>query len=190
MTTTMLEEEPSVTTHVESLQDTEQGEEAAPKGIASSQAFMFFGDSMERFTSACKSLMNSKEPSAAVANEEMQIQFLIAKRSFNEILSVYLRMAIPPAMLAATIASNVTDVAAILVLEHAQSDMQDNLLSCDEIVQNSTKDTFDLIMTAFWDSKKDADRDKLVNLIAGVTQSCKKAYKPLIGMRWWSFMAG
>lgn len=162
-------------------------EEVDPtENIQSNQSYWIFGDSLKRF----------KESSAAVTlaqKEGDQTQYsthlYTAKKSLKEILAVFLRMAIPAETLVPTIGSYVRNMVASNMLTHTTTlEKSDNV---DVVLEDPTKDVFDLIMATFWNVRdNDASRDKLIRLIGCISHTKKnKGRRHIIGMRWWSFIS-
>ncbi|KAI8141301.1 protein-domain-containing protein [Fennellomyces sp. T-0311] len=153
---------------------------AAPKGIESNQSYWLFGDSFNRFKSACTAVLEMHKE-----QEEVILQMAIAKRSLKEILSVYLRMGIPGETLASSIGPPICDIAVQFFLQHQPSVTND--MDLDTVINDTATDTFDVLMTTLWHSEE--HRDKMVDLIGSMTQHCKKS-RNVVGMRWWSHVAG
>ena len=168
------------------------------QGLQPNQSFWIFGESMQRFKAACRA---AREAYVEENDDEFDVQVRDAKRNLKEILSAFLISVIinqtissltasqsfPAEIIAATIASQIRNIMAASQLSYAHAQMGPDLTE-DSIISDRTMDTFDLLMTSFWLARDNAaSKEKLLKLI---TCLAAKGKPHLIGMRWWSFVAG
>ncbi|KAG0184656.1 Integrator complex subunit 3 [Apophysomyces sp. BC1034] len=169
----------------ENEEECEDNEQATER-MQSNQSYWIFGDALKRFQLSC-SVVNAGK--TGDNGEEYEAQMLRTKHSLKEILSVYLRMAIPAETLAPNVAPQIRSIASRLLLEHSHVVFEDEPTE-DSVIQNSQNDPFDLLMVTFWNVKNTAAlRDKMVRLIGCITHSSKKGRRHLVGMRWWMHIA-
>jgi integrator complex subunit 3 len=172
--------------------DYEDDESDSGENIQQNQSYWIFGDSLKRFKEA-----SSTAHTAQKENDQTQyeVHLYTAKKSLKEILDVFLRMAIPAETLVPTIGPYVRNMAATNMLNHITDSSAPT--NADEhadehaVLNDSSKDLFDLIMVTFWCVRdNDASRDKLIRLIGCISHTRKsKSRRHIIGMRWWSFIA-
>ncbi|KAI9265202.1 protein-domain-containing protein [Phascolomyces articulosus] len=151
-----------------------------PSGIESNQSYWLFGDSFTRFKTASIAVLEPEQD-----QDDVLLQMTIAKRSLKEILSVYLRMGIPGATLASSIGPPMCDMIIQFFLQHQPSVTND--MDLDSVINDAATDTFDVLMSTLW--KNEEGRDKMVDLLGSIAQHCKKS-RHIVGMRWWSHVAG
>ncbi|KAI9491518.1 hypothetical protein BDB00DRAFT_486360 [Zychaea mexicana] len=168
--------EPSVT----DMEPSTASAAVAPKGIESNQSYWLFGDSFNKFKTASTTVLDPNQE-----QDEMLVQMTIAKRSLKEILSVYLRMAIPGETLASSIGPPVCDMIIQFFLQHQPSVTSD--MDVDAVINDTATDTFDVLMTTLWEAEE--GRDKMVDLVGSIAHHCGDS-RHVIGMRWWSYVAG
>ena len=167
--------------------DNDDKDEVNPtENIHSNQSYWIFGDSLKRFKEASTTAISAQKDEN---NEQYATHLQIAKKSLKEILAVFLRMAIPAETLLPTIGSFVRNMIVCNLITHETSAATSQ--SEVEVIDDPSKDLFDLIMFTFWNSRdKQAARDKLIRLIGGIAHSNKsKGRRHIVGMRWWSFIA-
>lgn len=164
--------------------DYEDDNESA-EGLQSNQSYWIFGDSLKRFKEACQAVRAAQKEADM---DEYNVQILIAKRSLKEILAVFLRMAIPAETLAMTVGPSIRNMVSSNLLSYTTTAAATD---DDSMLADASKDTFDLVMSTFWNVRTvDASRDKLVRLIGCIAHTTKmKGKRHVIGMRWWAFIA-
>ncbi|KAI8376412.1 protein-domain-containing protein [Radiomyces spectabilis] len=169
----------------EDLEEHGEEEEEVTPSLQSNQSYWIFGDSLQRFQSAC--LAVNKGPTSE-DDEQYEVQLIIAKRSLKEILAVYLRMAIPAETLAPSLGPHIRNIASRLLLEHSHVNVEKHE-SVDGIIMDKTKDPFDVIMGTFWEIQENEPVvQKLIRFIGCITHKYSKSRRHLIGMRWWSYI--
>lgn len=167
--------------------DDDYEDEAEPsENIQSNQSYWIFGDSLKRFKEASANVNAAQKEGD---QNQYEAQLHIAKKSLKEILAVFLRMAIPAETLVPTIGPYVRNMVASNMLSHTSK--AENLNDLDSVLEDPSKDVFDLITATFWSVRdNDASRDKLVRLIGCISHTKKnKGRRHAIGMRWWAFIA-
>lgn len=157
--------------------DYEDDDESA-EGLQSNQSYWIFGDSLKRFKEACQAVRAAQKDADM---DEYSVQISIVKKSLNEILAVFLRMAIPAETLAITVGPSIRNMVSSNLLNYTAT----------AATADASKDAFDLVMSTFWNVRDvDASRDKLVRLIGCIAHTTKvKGKRHVIGMRWWAFIA-
>ena len=183
------EEKDNAASPAEAAEMIEEVEEAtttttttATTGIESNQSYWLFGGSFTRFKQAATTILESTDQ---LQDDDILLQMSITKKTLKEILSVYLRMAIPGTTLASSIGPPICDMIIQLFLQHQPSVTND--MDLDNIIDDTRTDAFDILMTTLWDD--DDGRDKMVDLIGSIAHHCKKS-RHIVGMRWWSHIAG
>lgn len=163
------------------------------ENIQQNQSYWIFGDSLKRFKQASAAVHSARKEGDQA---QYATHLFTAKKSLKEILDVFLRMAIPAETLVPTIGPYVRNMVASNMLSHITTAATaavptDNAGENDVLLNDATKDLFDLIMTTFWSVRdNDAARDKLIRLIGCISHTRKsKGRRYIIGMRWWSFIA-
>lgn len=156
------------------------------ENMQSNQSYWIFGDSLKRFKEAGAAAIASQKEGDG---DQYATHLQTSKKSLKEILAVFLRMAIPAETLIPTIGSYVRNMIVNNLLTHRTSlsvAKDDNA-----VVEDSTKDLFDLIMVTLWSVRDNhASRDKLIRLIGGIAHTTKyKGRRHIVGMRWWSYIA-
>lgn len=164
-----------------------EDEEDEAENTQSNQSYWIFGDSLKRFKESSAAVTLAQKKEGDQTNYETNLQ--TAKKSLKEILAVFLRMAIPAETLVPTIGPYVRNMVASNMLAHITT--LEKSEDMEAIVEDPSKDVFDLIMATFWSVRdSDASRDKLIRLIGCISHTKKnKGRRHIIGMRWWSFIA-
>ncbi|CAO3600405.1 unnamed protein product [Absidia cylindrospora] len=167
--------------------DDKENTDASDTAMQSSQSYWIFGDALNRFKTACSTLLMDQND---MEDEESSVQFIIAKRSLKEILAVFLRMSIPAETLAPSIAKSIVKIAGRLLLKNSHTTYNDAMTE-DDMIIDPAKDPLDLLLLAFWNAKGDATtKEKMTNLLGYMAHQCHTGKKHIVGMRWWLFIAG
>ncbi|KAI8078947.1 protein-domain-containing protein [Gilbertella persicaria] len=168
----------------------DEKEEEETDGLQSHQSYWIFGDSLKRFKEASANAIATLREGNVEQYSELN---MTSKKNLKEILAVFLRMAIPAETLGSAIGAPIRNIVVSNLLIHNSTPNSMDSVDEDTIVQDPTKDVFDLIMATFWSScNNDASRDKVIRLIGCIahTKKTSKTKRHIIGMRWWSFIAG
>ncbi|KAI8337850.1 protein-domain-containing protein [Choanephora cucurbitarum] len=173
----------------EEEEEEEEEDAAGDDGMQSHQSYWIFGDSLKKFKKACAdTILALKQNDIERYNE----QNMLSKKSLKEIMAVFLRMAIPAETLGSAIGISIRNSIVANLLTHNPIFDKASSLDDNAVIQDPSKDVFDLIMVTFWSGcNNDASRDKIIRLFSQIAHSKKanKTKRHLIGMRWWSFVA-
>ncbi|ORY99191.1 protein-domain-containing protein [Syncephalastrum racemosum] len=162
-------------------QEDEEEETAYAHGLQKNQSYWIFGDSLDRFQKASQALTAAR---AAQDTEAVNEAHRTTKQCLHDILGVFLRVAIPPQSLAATLAPALRSSVDLPLASRTS-------LTVTSCLSDPTLDVLDLLFAFFWEVKEHdaAGTEKLIYLLSGIAACYRKGNQHLIGGRWWHAMA-